>query len=34
MSKAPAFQFYAGDFLSDLKVATMSMEERGVNINL
>ena len=34
MSKAPAFQFYAGDFLSDLKVATMSMEERGVYITL
>ena len=34
MSKAPAFQFYASDFLSDLKVATMSMEERGVYITL
>ena len=34
MSKAPAFQFYASDFLSDLKVATMSMSERGVYITL
>ena len=34
MSKAPAFQFYAGDFLSDLKVASMNMEERGIYITL
>jgi uncharacterized protein YdaU (DUF1376 family) len=34
MGKAPAFQFYASDFLSDMKVATMSMEERGVYITL
>jgi len=34
MGKAPAFQFYASDFLSDLKVATMSMAERGVYITL
>tara|TARA_R110002051_G_scaffold323216_1_gene416084 strand:- start:1009 stop:1881 length:873 start_codon:yes stop_codon:yes gene_type:complete len=34
MGKAPAFQFYAGDFLSDLKVASMNMEERGVYITL
>lgn len=27
--KSPAFQFYPGDFLSDYKVACMSMEERG-----
>ena len=34
MGKAPAFQFYAGDFLSDLKVASMNMEERGIYITL
>ena len=32
--KPPAFQFYAGDFLSDLRVTIMSMEERGVYITL
>lgn len=33
-NKPPAFQFYAGDFLSDLRVSLMSMEERGVYITL
>jgi len=34
MSKPPAFQFYASDFLTDYKVAVMSMEARGVYITL
>ena len=33
-NKPPAFQFYAGDFLSDLRVSLMNMEERGVYITL
>ena len=32
--KAPAFQFYPNDFLSDANVAVMSMQERGVYITL
>lgn len=32
--KAPAFQFYPKDFLSDERVALMSMAERGVYITL
>jgi len=34
MNKPPAFQFYPSDFLSDINVATMTMEERGVYITL
>ena len=33
-NKAPAFQFYAGDFLSDINVSTMSMSQRGIYITL
>lgn len=32
--KAPAFQFYPKDFLSDSNVVAMSMQERGVYITL
>jgi uncharacterized protein YdaU (DUF1376 family) len=34
ISKAPAFQFYAGDFLSDLNVQMMTMAQRGIYITL
>ena len=34
MNKAPAFQFYPGDFLSDETVAMMTHEERGIYITL
>lgn len=33
-SKAPAFQFYPKDFLTDERVTLMSMQERGVYITL
>lgn len=33
-NKRPAFQFYCGDFLSDYKVACMSMSQRGIYITL
>lgn len=33
-SKAPAFQFYPKDFITDERVALMSMQERGVYITL
>lgn len=33
-AKAPAFQFYASDFLSDINVTTMTMSQRGVYITL
>lgn len=33
-SKAPAFQFYPNDFLSDANVIVMSMQERGCYITL
>ena len=32
--KSPAFQFYPKDFMSDLNVASMTMEERGKYITL
>jgi uncharacterized protein YdaU (DUF1376 family) len=32
--RAPAFQFYPNDFLSDRNVVVMSMQERGVYITL
>ena len=34
ISKAPAFQFYASDFLSDLNVQMMTMAQRGIYITL
>ena len=34
MSKPPAFQFYAKDFISDMNVVMMSLEERGAYITL
>ena len=34
MNKAPAFQFYAGDFLSDIDVQIMTMAQRGIYITL
>jgi len=34
LGKAPAFQFYASDFLSDLNVTTMTMAQRGMYITL
>ena len=34
INKAPAFQFYASDFLSDLNVQIMSMSQRGIYITL
>ena len=34
LGKAPAFQFYAGDFLSDINVTTMTMAQRGMYITL
>jgi uncharacterized protein YdaU (DUF1376 family) len=34
INKAPAFQFYAGDFLSDLNVQIMTMSQRGIYITL
>lgn len=34
MNKSPAFQFYPRDFLSDVNVSTMTMEERGIYITL
>jgi len=33
-NKPPAFQFYPKDFLSDINVSVMSMEERGIYITL
>ena len=33
-NKSPAFQFYARDFLTDINVQLMSMEERGIYITL
>ena len=32
MNNPPAFQFYPADFLADINVQAMSMEERGVYI--
>jgi len=34
INKAPAFQFYAGDFLSDINVQLMTMAQRGIYITL
>jgi len=34
MNKPPAFQFYPKDFLSDVNVSVMNMEERGIYITL
>lgn len=34
MNRPPAFQFYPKDFLSDMNVITMTMEERGYYITL
>ena len=34
MKKPPAFQFYAKDFLSDMNVVIMTLEERGAYITL
>jgi len=34
MNKSPAFQFYPKDFLSDINVVSMNMEERGIYITL
>jgi uncharacterized protein YdaU (DUF1376 family) len=34
MAKPPAFQFYPRDFVSDINVATMTLEERGMYITL
>jgi len=34
VGKSPAFRFYPADFLADIKVASMSMEERGIYITL
>src|SRR3990167_4312928 len=34
MPKAPAFQFYAADFLTDEKVKLMNLQERGAYITL
>lgn len=34
INKAPAFQFYASDFLSDLNVQIMTMAQRGIYITL
>jgi len=34
INKAPAFQFYAGDFLSDINVQLMTMSQRGIYITL
>ena len=34
INKPPAFQFYPKDFLSDINVSVMSMEERGIYITL
>ena len=34
MSKAPAFPFYAGDFLSDANQMAMTLAEAGVYIRL
>jgi len=34
MNKSPAFQFYPKDFLSDINVSAMNMEERGIYITL
>tara|TARA_R110002012_G_scaffold321654_1_gene550445 strand:- start:236 stop:1126 length:891 start_codon:yes stop_codon:yes gene_type:complete len=33
-NKSPAFQFYARDFLADINVQLMTMEERGIYITL
>lgn len=33
-ARSPAFQFYPGDFLSDSKVASMNIAERGLYITL
>ena len=33
-NKRPAFQFYAGDFLSDYDVVCMNMSQRGIYITL
>ena len=34
MSKPPAFQFYAKDWLADQRVATLTLEEKGAYIEL
>lgn len=34
MKNRPSFQFYPGDFLADLNVQSMTMEERGIYITL
>jgi uncharacterized protein YdaU (DUF1376 family) len=34
LAKAPAFQFYASDFLSDERVLVMSLAERGLYVTL
>jgi len=34
VNKPPAFQFYPKDFLSDINVVAMNMEERGIYITL
>ena len=34
MSRAPAFQFYAGDYLSSSRVQLMTLEEEGAYIRL
>lgn len=34
MNKPPAFQFYPKDFISDINVSVMNMEERGIYITL
>ena len=33
-NKSPAFQFYARDFLADINVQLMNMEQRGMYITL
>ena len=33
-NKSPAFQFYARDFLADMNVQLMNMEQRGIYITL
>ncbi len=34
MKAAPAFQFYPGDFLQDMNVSLMTLEEKGAYITL
>ena len=34
MNKAPAFQFYAGDYLSSSRVTLLTLEEEGAYIRL